>query len=75
MELYLIIPIVILLFAFLGYLGFASEKRDYNGGYCRECHTPLVQFDTDSQGGRMFKCTGRPVHYGVDVSYPGIVRG
>ena len=32
------------------------EKRDYNEGVCPICNGKLYNFDTDSQGGRGYKC-------------------
>jgi ssDNA-binding Zn-finger/Zn-ribbon topoisomerase 1 len=32
------------------------EKEDWNGGICKDCGTPWVRFDTDSGGGRLYKC-------------------
>ena len=73
MELYLITPAVILLFVLVGYLARKAERKAYNNGICPKCYGKLIQFDTDSQGGRMFKCENRD--YWTDVSYPGIVDG
>lgn len=33
------------------------EKANYNGGFCTKCPgSPMVRFDTDSQGGRGYRC-------------------
>lgn len=43
-----------------------SEIKHWNNGYCKECGLPWKQFDTDSQGGRMYRCDNW--HY-CDISY------
>lgn len=43
-----------------------NEKKNWNNGYCKECGNPWIHFDTDSQGGRMYKCNNG--HY-CDISY------
>lgn len=45
-----------------------SEKNKWNGGVCAECGTQWNQFDTDSQGGRMYKCKCKASHH-CDISY------
>lgn len=42
------------------------EKRIWNNGLCARYHEPWVQFDTDSQGGRGYKC--RDIH--IWISWP-----
>lgn len=47
------------------------EKRDWNNGYCSECNTKWDHVDTDSQGGRMYRCNCEERHtcwisYNVD---------
>jgi ssDNA-binding Zn-finger/Zn-ribbon topoisomerase 1 len=32
------------------------EKEKWNNGRCPICGKPWIRFDTDSQGGRMYKC-------------------
>jgi len=32
------------------------EKKIFNKGYCKECDGKLRVFDTDSHGGRGYKC-------------------
>lgn len=54
--------IVVGLFALAWY----REKKIWNNGVCRETGNPWEHFDTDSQGGRMYK-SGR--HY-CDISWP-----
>jgi ssDNA-binding Zn-finger/Zn-ribbon topoisomerase 1 len=39
-------------------IGISIETKSWNNGSCKRCGTMLVQFDTDSQGGRMYKCSG-----------------
>ena len=45
-----------------------SEKKSWNNGICSECGTSWRQFDTDSQGGRMYKCQCEARH-SCDVSW------
>lgn len=45
-----------------------SEKYDWNRGVSASCRTAWNIFDTDSQGGRMYKCGCSEVHHLV-VSY------
>ena len=33
-----------------------NEAKSWNNGVCEECNTPWKNFDTDSQGGRGYKC-------------------
>ncbi|KKK78304.1 hypothetical protein LCGC14_2844900 [marine sediment metagenome] len=33
-----------------------GEKKLWNGGWCPECRMYWARFDTDSQGGRGYKC-------------------
>ena len=51
-----------------GLLASISERRRYNGGICAKNGLPWECFDTDSQGGRMYKAGNEY----LDVSYPGI---
>lgn len=53
----------------LGTAACLAEKRDWNGGLCGKCwqHRPWISFDTDSQGGRGYRCEGG--HH-LWVSYP-----
>ncbi len=49
----------------------SREAAVYNGGFCTECPgSPMVRFDTDSQGGRGYRCDNCQrriwVSYGVD---------
>lgn len=67
--------IVLALLCLIPAVGYIREKKAWNGGRCRECGYGLRQFDTDSQGGRMYKCANpETTHYGPDISYPGIDR-
>jgi len=46
----------------------SREAAAYNGGYCTEClDSPMVRFDTDSQGGRGYRCD--ECHRRIWVSY------
>lgn len=49
-----------------GISGRYYEKRDWNGGTCPKCFERYECYDTDSQGGRMYKCS---CGYGPDISY------
>lgn len=42
------------------------EKKRWNHGYCPECGLKWIHYDTDSQGGRMYRCDN---WHGCDVSY------
>lgn len=45
------------------------EKREWNGGTCPKCGKLWERFDTDSQGGRGYKC---PCPQNIWISYPGV---
>ena len=49
--------------------GFIAERRLWNGGVCRRCDTAWSHFDTDSQGGRGYRCAcrGEWITHSVDV--------
>jgi hypothetical protein len=32
------------------------ERKIWNRGICKDCGSPWVRFDTDSGGGRLYKC-------------------
>jgi len=57
----------------VGFLGLMSWARNreaaaYNGGFCTECpDSPMIGFDTDSQGGRGYRCD--QCHHRIWVSY------
>lgn len=59
------ISLIILMFAG-GFLARRNEKKEWNNGWCAECGSSWKQFDTDSQGGRMYVCDKQ--HY-CNVSY------
>lgn len=40
---------------------YCNEKKLWNNGICAEYGEPWVRFDTDSQGGRGYKCRDRSV--------------
>lgn len=55
----------------LGVCSICFERRDWNGGQCRKCGGGWEYFDTDSQGGRGYKCKcGEHIW----ISYPLIDR-
>jgi len=60
--------IAILPMLLLGLWGSIFERREWNGGICRENGLPWKYFDTDSQGGRGYKAGDRYCW----ISYPGI---
>lgn len=66
---YLAIWSIIVMWLLLGLYGSISERREWNGGVCRQTGMPWEYFDTDSQGGRGYK-SGDNV---VWVSWPGIL--
>lgn len=37
------------------------DLKAWNGGVCPKCQRPWVRFDTDSSGGRMYRCQGKVV--------------
>ena len=43
-----------------------SEKKKWNNGKCTICGKPWMHFDTDSQGGRMYRCEN---WHGCDITY------
>ena len=40
----------------VGFIGYSLDKKSWNRGMCRRCKAPWKYFDTDSQGGRGYKC-------------------
>lgn len=62
------IPIlIVLIFPLMLLSSWNSERKRWNKGYCRTCGQPWKQFDTDSQGGRMYK--DKHEHW-IVISYP-----
>lgn len=59
---------IFLLMCFAIYL----EKKGFNNGICPKCGKKLEHFDNDSQGGRLYKCSGAYCHYYTAVSWPGV---
>ena len=53
---YIIITILVTLFVAGVLLGIMLEKNNFNNGVCPYCNKKLKNFDTDSQGGRGYKC-------------------
>lgn len=37
-------------------IGIILESINFNKGFCSHCNTKIEYFDTDSQGGRGYKC-------------------
>ncbi len=61
----------IAIFLFTGWCAKKSEAKGWNDGHCKECGTEWENFDTDSQGGRGYKCQCEKRHsfwasYNVD---------
>jgi hypothetical protein len=54
----------------VGWTGFLLERKRWNGGCCSKHALAWVRFDTDSQGGRMYKCPTTPDSCGTDASWP-----
>lgn len=61
------IGIVIMIIIFVW--AFDSEKRQWNNGVCPHCHSTWKRFDTDSQGGRGYKCACPRRRY-IWISWP-----
>ena len=61
----------IAVFALCSYM---LERRAWNRGQCRQCSAQLVYFDTDSQGGRGYRCSQAWSHPSVWISWPFIAR-
>lgn len=56
MDLSIIIGSVIAFLLFLGvFLARRAEKKAWNKGFCKKTGYPWKHFDTDSQGGRLYK--------------------
>ena len=63
----IIVPVIVLVIMIVGGIMQRNhEKKQWNGGICSRCESTWNQFDTDSQGGRMYNCSGG--HY-CDCSY------
>lgn len=43
-----------------------QEKKNWNKGICPYCGKPWMHYDTDSHGGRMYRCEN---WHSCDVSY------
>lgn len=43
-----------------------QEKKIWNRGQCPTCGEPWIHYDTDSQGGRMYRCDN---WHGCTISY------
>ena len=67
----MIFLLIIFTFLLIGYIGTKIESKSFNSGLCPKCNTKFKHFDTDSQGGRGYKCNNQ--HY-TWVSYPWIDR-
>ena len=45
-----------------------KEKVLWNGGFCPQCYREWRSFDTDSQGGRGYKCDACGQHIWISYS-------
>ena len=63
--------VVVVVMVIGGICSYRYEKRKWNGGICAATGKPWIQFDTDSQMGRMYK-DGEGNY--TDVSWPCIRR-
>lgn len=65
---------------FLGFIfifGYRNEKKLWNNGFCMSCKNEWEYFDTDSQGGRGYKCRCGGciwISYPVDVKACGELK-
>lgn len=59
---------VIAVLLVVGFVGFFAERRSWNHGKCPKCDTNWSRFDSDSQGGRGYKCKGCEKY--IWISYP-----
>ena len=50
-------PIILIFMVWMGISGRNQEKKEWNGGICRESGLPWISFDQDSQGGRGYTTT------------------
>jgi hypothetical protein len=67
---YLILWVLFCLFLVaVFFIGYHKEKRAWNNGRCPKCNAEWEHFDTDSQGGRGYKCSAG-CGYGPWISYP-----
>lgn len=47
----------VIFLAIMTYASIRFEAKEYNNGFCPKCGAELVQYDTDSHGGRCYKCS------------------
>ena len=52
---YLILVAFVVLWVSVGCIQWRKQRNAWNGGICAASGLPWIQFDQDSQGGRMFK--------------------
>lgn len=75
---YYVLSILIVAVIVITLIGYLTEKRKFNNGKCKCCGEKLELFDTDSQGGRGYKCpkcnTYLWISYKVDKNYKTIRR-
>lgn len=75
-EVLLLIPRVFWTFFIITLpMGLFFERRQWNCGRCRRHSNPWIYFDSDSQGGRGYKCLARynPCH--CWMSWPRFLTG
>lgn len=67
----MIFEIVGLIILFVGGIwGYLSERATWNDGICEQTGKPWIQFDTDSQGGKMFKSGD----FYCSISWPSLIK-
>jgi len=68
-----ILVFFIVLFAIMIIVARNWEARDFNNGFCPHCGRKLRYFDSDSQGGRGYRCDACEYttwcSYAVDKNY------
>jgi len=56
MGIWNVVFFAIIVFSIIVFLAWFFERMQWNDGICGNCNNPWVYFDTDSQGGRGYKC-------------------
>lgn len=65
---YIFLMLLMVLFSSFLAWAWVNDYKEWNHGLHRDCGTPFVLFDHDSQGGRGYTC--RKCHYYLWISYP-----
>lgn len=66
------ISVLVLIFVLGIIVAWYLESKGFNGGVCPKCGHQFKHFDTDSQGGRGYRCEG--CGHITWVSYPFVDR-